>query len=238
MPCAGDLALDPLARIFVAVGQPVGAGAVLAAVHEGAFVDAAVVILLGDDSRRPARMRASARAATRSGSRAGASTNPRASRSGRVSGRAVPCQGFWQQTWGPQRPRDHFPSGRSLLERGGCSGGPAMTDRFRLTLAQLNPTVGDIAGNIARAQAAWEAGQGRRRRHGGADRDVRDRLPDAGPDPEARLRDCARWRRSRRWPRDCADGPALGIGGPVPQGGKLYNAYYVLQGGRVARRAS
>ena len=31
-----------------------------------------------------------------------------------------------------------------------------MTDRFRLTLAQLNPTVGDLAGNAQRAFEAWQ----------------------------------------------------------------------------------
>jgi NAD+ synthase len=30
-----------------------------------------------------------------------------------------------------------------------------MADRFRLTLAQLNPVVGDLAGNAARARDAW-----------------------------------------------------------------------------------
>jgi hypothetical protein len=34
-----------------------------------------------------------------------------------------------------------------------------MSDIFRLMLAQLNPVVGDITGNIAKAQAAWEAGR-------------------------------------------------------------------------------
>ena len=31
----------------------------------------------------------------------------------------------------------------------------------------------------------------------------------------------------------CADGPAMAIGGPLLQGGKLYNAYHVLKGGRL-----
>ena len=31
-----------------------------------------------------------------------------------------------------------------------------MTARFRLTMAQLNPTVGDLAGNAAQARQAWE----------------------------------------------------------------------------------
>ena len=30
-----------------------------------------------------------------------------------------------------------------------------MTQEFRLTLAQLNPTVGDLAGNLSRALDAW-----------------------------------------------------------------------------------
>ena len=34
-----------------------------------------------------------------------------------------------------------------------------MTDRYRLTIAQLNPTVGDLAGNAAKAQAAWSEGR-------------------------------------------------------------------------------
>jgi NAD+ synthase len=37
-----------------------------------------------------------------------------------------------------------------------------MTDRFRLTLAQLNPTVGAICQERnAKARAAWERGPGR-----------------------------------------------------------------------------
>ena len=34
-----------------------------------------------------------------------------------------------------------------------------MSDRFRLTLAQLNPTVGDLAGNADKARAAWAEGR-------------------------------------------------------------------------------
>ena len=34
-----------------------------------------------------------------------------------------------------------------------------MGERFRLTLAQMNPTVGDLAGNSALAKKAWEAGR-------------------------------------------------------------------------------
>ena len=34
-----------------------------------------------------------------------------------------------------------------------------MSDRFRLTLAQLNATVGDIDGNAEKARQAWRAGR-------------------------------------------------------------------------------
>ena len=34
-----------------------------------------------------------------------------------------------------------------------------MADRFRVTLAQMNPTVGDLAGNAAKAVVAWQAGR-------------------------------------------------------------------------------
>lgn len=34
-----------------------------------------------------------------------------------------------------------------------------MADRFRVTLAQLNPTVGDLAGNANKAREAWAAGR-------------------------------------------------------------------------------
>ena len=34
-----------------------------------------------------------------------------------------------------------------------------MTERFRITLGQLNPTVGDLAGNAELAHAAWQEGR-------------------------------------------------------------------------------
>ena len=61
-------------------------------------------------------------------------------------------------------------------------------------------------------------GEGRGRRHGRAARDVPDRLPDAGPDPEARLHGATPMRAVERLAADCADGPAIGIGGAVCRG--------------------
>ena len=33
-----------------------------------------------------------------------------------------------------------------------------MTDQFRIKIAQLNPTVGDLQGNAAKAKQAWLQG--------------------------------------------------------------------------------
>jgi len=107
-----------------------------------------------------------------------------------------------------------------------------MANRFRVTLAQMNPTVGDLDGNAALARAAWE-----RARADGADfiafpemfltgYQLQDlvRKPAFAADVQRVLRTLA---------EDCADGPALGIGGPLPGGDKPRNGYFVLSGGAV-----
>lgn len=108
-----------------------------------------------------------------------------------------------------------------------------MSDRFRLTLAQLNPTVGDIAGNAAKARAAWEAG-----RAAGADMVALPEMFLAGYQTQDLV-----WRPAfladlraalDALARDCADGPSLGIGVPLREEGQLYNAWAVLTGGKVA----
>ncbi len=39
--------------------------------------------------------------------------------------------------------------------------------------------------------------------------------------------------RLRIWPPPHADGPAIGIGGPLAEVDNLYNAYFILQGGKI-----
>ncbi len=108
-----------------------------------------------------------------------------------------------------------------------------MADRFRVTLAQLNPVVGDLAGNAAKARAAWQQG-----------RDARADLvafpemfitgyntQDLVSKPAFHL---AAIEELRALARDCADGPALAIGGPWVEAGKLFNAYHILKDGRIA----
>ncbi|MGX0902476.1 NAD+ synthase [Roseovarius sp. MBR-79] len=110
-----------------------------------------------------------------------------------------------------------------------------MADRFRLTLAQLNPTVGDLAGNAALARQAWETG-----RAAGADLVALPEMFVTGYNPQDLVLKPAFHQAAiatiEALARDCAHGPALAIGGPALEGVGLYNAYYILQGGRVTAR--
>jgi len=110
-----------------------------------------------------------------------------------------------------------------------------MTDRFRMTLAQLNPVVGDIAGNIARARAAWTAG-----RDAGAQMVVLPEMFVTGYQTQDLVMKPAFHRDAMeavtRLASDLRDGPILGIGGPWFEDGHLHNAYHILRGGRVIGR--
>ncbi|MDZ4135268.1 MAG: nitrilase-related carbon-nitrogen hydrolase, partial [Paracoccaceae bacterium] len=108
-----------------------------------------------------------------------------------------------------------------------------MADTFRLTLAQLNPTVGAIAANTAAALAAWQQG-----RDAGADMVALTEMFITGYQTLDLVMKPAFVAQAiaaiETLAGQCADGPALGIGGPAVQNGKLYNAYFVLHQGRVA----
>ena len=110
-----------------------------------------------------------------------------------------------------------------------------MTDRFRLTLAQLNPTVGALAANAAKARAAWVAG-----RDAGAQMVALPEMFLTGYQTQDLVLKPAfvadAMAHMQRLALDCADGPALGIGGPFADDSGLYNAWWVLQGGRVGAR--
>jgi NAD+ synthase len=108
-----------------------------------------------------------------------------------------------------------------------------MADRFRIALAQLNPVMGDIAGNLARARA------------------VRAQVPDAdvilfselfitGYSPEDLVLKPALQADAREaieaLAKDTASGPAILIGAPWVEEGRLYNAFLLLDEGRVANR--
>ena len=109
-----------------------------------------------------------------------------------------------------------------------------MTDRLKIALAQLDPTVGDVAGNIARAREARARASAL-----GADLVLFSELFVAGYPPEdlvlkpsfqaacmAAVADLA---------RDTADGgPAILIGSPWRDATGLHNAHLLLDGGEIA----
>ena len=110
-----------------------------------------------------------------------------------------------------------------------------MTSRFRITLGQLNPTVGDLAGNADLARDAWAQGKE-------ADADLV-ALPEmflAGYNAQDLVMKQAFqldvMTHLEALAADCADGPALAIGAPWVEGAKLYNAYVILKGGKIASR--
>ena len=110
-----------------------------------------------------------------------------------------------------------------------------MADRFRLTLAQLNATVGDLAGNAARAKDVWWAGRAE-----GVDLVALPEMFITGYNTQDLVMKPAFHQDAiaaiEALARDCADGPAIAIGGPALEGAGLYNAYYILQGGQVTAR--
>jgi NAD+ synthase len=110
-----------------------------------------------------------------------------------------------------------------------------MTERFRITLAQLNPTVGDIAGNAAKARAAWQQG-----REAGADMVALPEMFITGYQTQDLIEKPVFHQAAiaaiEALAKDCAEGPTLAIGGPALEGAGLYNAYYILTKGRIVSR--
>jgi NAD+ synthase len=102
----------------------------------------------------------------------------------------------------------------------------AMADTFRLMLAQLNPSVGAIAANAALARKAWEEG-----RAAGADMVALTEMFITGYQTQDLILKpafvTAAIAAIEALAVDCADGPALGIGGPARVTGRLHNAYYI-----------
>ncbi|MBR9864105.1 MAG: NAD+ synthase, partial [Rhodobacteraceae bacterium] len=107
-----------------------------------------------------------------------------------------------------------------------------MTEKLRLTLAQLNPTVGDLAGNMAKAQEAHAQAA-----KAGADMLVLPEMfitgyqtqdlvmrPAFALDAMAHVAMLA---------KACDTGPAIGVGAPLLEDDLLFNAYYILRGGEI-----
>src|SRR6266704_981448 len=106
--------------------------------------------------------------------------------------------------------------------------------KFTISLAQLNPTVGDVPGNAAKARAAREKAKA-----DGADLLVLPELFITGYPPEDLVLKPAFQAACRvaieELARETAGGgPAMLIGTPWVEDGKLYNACALLDEGRIA----
>jgi NAD+ synthase len=109
----------------------------------------------------------------------------------------------------------------------------APADTFRITLAQLDPVVGDIAGNIAKVRSARAKAAA-----DGADLVLLPELFIAGYQPEDLVLKPAFQAACRAavesLARGTADGgPAVLLGTPWVEEGRLYNACALLNGGRI-----
>ncbi len=103
---------------------------------------------------------------------------------------------------------------------------------FRITLCQLNPTVGDLAGNMTKAQNAHQRGCAKN-----ADFVALPEMFLTGYQTQdlvtkrAFLADVARHLDTLAVA--CSTGPALGIGAPVLVDNQVFNAYFILKNGKV-----
>ncbi|PSL22160.1 NAD+ synthase [Shimia abyssi] len=110
-----------------------------------------------------------------------------------------------------------------------------MADTFRLTLAQANPTMGDLYGNAAMVRSTWAEAKA-----AGSDMVAFPEMFIVGYNAQDLILKPALQQAAMdvitQLAVDCADGPVVTVGGPYAYDGKLYNAYYVLRGGKIVHR--
>ena len=108
-----------------------------------------------------------------------------------------------------------------------------MAKKFQITLAQLNPTVGDLEGNYKVALEAWEKAQ-----RVGSDLIAFTELFITGYNTQDLIKKPSFFKAAQdqilKLAKTCKNGPAIAIGGPAYIEDKLYNAYYILADGNIA----
>ncbi len=108
-----------------------------------------------------------------------------------------------------------------------------MAKKFQITLAQLNPTVGDLEGNYKVAFEAWEQAQKM-----GSDLIAFTELFITGYNTQDLIKKPSFFKAAQdqilQLAKACRKGPAIAIGGPAYIEDKLYNAYYILVDGNIA----
>lgn len=106
--------------------------------------------------------------------------------------------------------------------------------RIRLTLAQLNPTVGDFAGNMRKAAKAWV-----RSAEAGADMLILPEMFICGYQVQDLVLSSAFTRSAMAHvellAKYCSDGPTIGVGAPLMEGSKFFNAYFILSSGKISK---
>jgi len=107
-----------------------------------------------------------------------------------------------------------------------------MSDEFKITLAQLNATVGDLSGNNQKVIEAWEIARDER-----SDLIAFPEMFITGYNPQDLILKNAFQKAAtssiEQIAAACSQGPAIAIGGPFCDGDKLYNSYYILAGGKI-----
>ncbi|MEM9433212.1 MAG: NAD+ synthase [Pseudomonadota bacterium] len=110
-----------------------------------------------------------------------------------------------------------------------------MSETFRITLAQLNPILGDFECNAAKARDAHAHAKA-----AGSDMLALPEMFITGYQSQDLVLKPAFSKRATAivdaLAEACSDGPAIGIGHPLFVEDKLYNAYSVLEGGKVKAR--
>jgi NAD+ synthase len=110
-----------------------------------------------------------------------------------------------------------------------------MATTFKLTLAQLNPVLGDFEGNAAKARDAWAQAKEAK-----ADMVALPEMFITGYQAQDMVMKPAFTQGAmatvEQLAKDCAEGPVMGIGHPIFIDGTLYNAYSILEAGKIKAR--